>query len=476
MSTGWTLATNVTANTTGFEKGMGRVAKKTTAAQKAAKAFKVGLMAAGAALGAVTAIMKKSLEAYAVQERAEAQLTAALKSTGHAAGLTADEIKKFAAQRQGVTEFGDEATIAASSVLLSFTNIREGAFKPTMIAVQDLAARMGTDLQSATVQLGKALNDPVANLSALSKSGIQFSKDQKKMIFSLVETGDLLGAQKLILGELSTQFGGSATAAAQTYAGKMTQLSNKFGDLQESLGEKLVPELSLIVNFLSEAIDEAERLGILKTAVKMEKEPEMRKARLEDMTKEDLKNWEELDKAQKKNLQHLKEQRKATEKPGAISFISPAHAAADWARRREERARLDEKIGTKERAIRLNAASRERIKKELARPGHEQGIEDRRLDWEEKEKARTDRLHAKAQELNAGRSAEARAEVVADREHIARLEAEQDRLREQIANQERSESDRREDRDRALQLELLMKEQRDIAKQNLAALEKLRAA
>jgi len=78
--------------------------------------------------------------------------------------------------------------------------------------------------------------------------------------------------------------------------------------------------------------------------------------------------------------------------------------------------------------------------------------------------------------LNAADRAEARAEVVADREHIARLEEEQDRLREQIANNERTERERREDRDRSLQLELLIKEQRDLAKQNLAALEKLRAA
>ena len=124
----------------------------------------------------------------------------------------------------------------------------------------------------------------------------------------------------------------------------------------------------------------------------------------------------------------------------------------------------------------MNAERREKIKAELARPGHERDIADRKSDWEEKESGRTGRLHAKAQRMNAAERAEARDEVVADREHIARLEEEQDRLREQIADSERSESDRREDRDRALQLELLMKEQRDLAKQNLAALEKLRAA
>lgn len=468
MATGWTLATNVTANTAGFQKGMDRVQKKTTLAQKAQKAFKVGLMAAGAAMAGLAAIMKKSLEAYAVQERAEAQLDAALKSTENQAGLTADAIKEFAAARQGVTEFGDEATIAGASVLLSFTNIREGAFKPTMVAAQDLAARMGMDLQGAIVMVGKAMNDPIANLSAMSRAGIQFSEDQKKMIFSLVRTGDMLGAQKIILGELTTQFGGSATAAANTYAGKMQQLSNKFGDLQEKLGEKLVPELTLIVNFLSEAVSYAEKMGFLQGKADLKEEPEMRKARLEDMTKEDLKAWEKLDEVQKRNLQALKERR-------AETLTGEQRGALGW-RKREERKRLDEQIGTKERAIKMNKESREKIATELARPGHERDIEDRKSDWEAKEKVRTDEIHAKAQKLNEADRAEARAEVVADREHIARLEEEQDRLREQIANNERTDRDRREDRDRSLQLELLIKEQRDLAKQNLAALEKLRAA
>jgi len=464
MSTGWTLATNVTANTAGFEKGMGRVAKKTTAAQKAAKALKVGLSLAGAALGAVTAIMKKSLDAYAAQEQAEAQLTAALKSTGHAAGLTADEIKKFAAQRQGVTMFGDEATIAASSVLLSFTNIREGAFKPTMIAVQDLAARMGTDLQSATVQLGKALNDPVANLSALSKAGIQFSKEQKKMIFALVETGDMLGAQKLILGELSTQFGGSAAAAAGTYAGKMAILSNSFSDLGEKLGEKLAPELILIIRFLQEAIDTAQRLGILHVGAKKEVEPEMRKARLQDMTEEDLEQWEELDKVQKRNLQHLKTARRKTTEGWQRGVVGE--------RKLQERIQLDKQIKSKERAIEFNALKRERIRKEIADPEHQARIDKKA----EAQRKRNEEIQREADEKSAGKRDVQRGVIADQQEKIEQLEARQAELQKAIDATFASPEERREDRKRQIELNGMIKQQNEILKQQQTELDKLRAA
>ena len=67
--------------------------------------------------------------------------------------------------------------------------------------------------------MGKALNDPVANLSALSRSGIQFSDEQKAVIKSMAETGRLAEAQTLILDELNRQYGGSAEAAAKADGG-----------------------------------------------------------------------------------------------------------------------------------------------------------------------------------------------------------------------------------------------------------------
>ena len=182
----------------------------------------------------------KSIISLAIeQERVVKQLDAAIKSTGGSAGFTTKELQKMAAGFQEVTNFGDEAIISAQSILLTFTNLKDDVFPATTQAVLDLSERMGTDLKSSAIQLGKALNDPIANLSALSRSGIQFSEAQKATIKSLVETNRLADAQTLILKELDVQFGGSAKAARDTFGGAIKSLGNAFGDLLEGDGGNL---------------------------------------------------------------------------------------------------------------------------------------------------------------------------------------------------------------------------------------------
>lgn len=194
-----------------------------------------GLGTAIGALGLGLAF-KKIIDLTVEQERVTRQLDAAIKSTGGAAGFTTDELKKMAAGFQEVTNFGDEAILGMQSLLLTFTNLKGDILPATTMAVLDLSERMGTDLQSSALQLAKALNDPIANLSALSRAGIQFSKDQKEVIKSLWEAGQQAEAQKIILKELEVQFGGSAKAARDTFGGALKSLGNAFDDLLEGDG------------------------------------------------------------------------------------------------------------------------------------------------------------------------------------------------------------------------------------------------
>lgn len=200
------------------------------------KNLSIGLTAPLVAFGAL------SLKNWDTQAKAIAQVEAGIKSTGNAAGFTSAELQKMASTLQNSTLFGDEEILQKSTAqLLTFTNIAGVQFERTQKAALDLATRLNGDLQSATIQLGKALNDPVANLSALSRSGIQFSEDQKAMINSLVETNRLSEAQTLILDELNKQYGGAAEAAAKAGLGGMKQLANSLGDLTEDFG-KIIAE------------------------------------------------------------------------------------------------------------------------------------------------------------------------------------------------------------------------------------------
>ena len=145
--------------------------------------------------------------------------------------------------------FGDEEILKdATAQLLTFTNITGDQFAKSQEAALNLATRLDGDLKSASIMLGKALNDPVANLSAMSRAGIQFSADQKEVIKALAEGGDMAQAQSIILEELEKQYGGSAEAAAKAGTGGLKQLANAFGDLQEEFGK-------VIMDFMPPVID-----------------------------------------------------------------------------------------------------------------------------------------------------------------------------------------------------------------------------
>lgn len=234
----------------GFEKATGKSKRGLDKLEKSAKATGSSfsamkkILAGGIAIAGFRAVIGATVE----QERVIAQLEARLKSTKSVAGLTSKQLQGMAASLQKVTTFGDEATIGMQSLLLTFTRIRGPIFKQAQESILNVAVAMGTDLKSAAVQVGKALNDPILGITALSRSGITFTETQKETIKTMVKFGDIVGAQKIILGELETQFGGAARAARETFGGALTGLSNAFGDLLEGK------------TGLREATDEIERL------------------------------------------------------------------------------------------------------------------------------------------------------------------------------------------------------------------------
>ena len=152
-----------------------------------------------------------------------------------------------------------------TSQLLTFTNIAGEQFDRTQKAALDVTSRLfGVDasaesLRSTSIQLGKALNDPTANMGALSRSGIQFSAQQKEVIKNLQKTGNLAGAQTIILDELEKQYGGSAEAAAKAGAGGLKQFNNQMGDIVEEIGGFLLPIISKMANTFLKFIDFVKR-------------------------------------------------------------------------------------------------------------------------------------------------------------------------------------------------------------------------
>ena len=187
-------------------------------------------------IGTAVLALNKFISATVELENVQAQLAAGLKSTGGASGQTIESLNAHAAALQNLTTFSDEAIGAAQGIFLTFTKIAGDVFPAATAAATDLATRMGGDLNGAALQLGKALNDPIRGVSMLGRAGVQFSNEQRGMIANFVETNQLAKAQAVILGELQTQFGGSAEAARNTLGGALSGLRNAFDNLFEVSG------------------------------------------------------------------------------------------------------------------------------------------------------------------------------------------------------------------------------------------------
>lgn len=209
-----------------------------------------------AGLGVLRAV-RSIVSATAEQERAVAQLNQTLVSTGRFTEEASEALQKYARDLQRTSTFGDEAIISSQALLLTFTQLGGEVIPRAQRAVLDVATAMGTDLKSASLQVGKALNDPVRGLDALSRSGIQFSQTQRENIRSLVELGQVSEAQSIILAELETQFGGSARAARDTLGGAIQGLKNAFGDLLEGdTGGDGVRGATSAINELTETLND----------------------------------------------------------------------------------------------------------------------------------------------------------------------------------------------------------------------------
>ena len=210
-------------------------------------------------LDMVTGALTDAFAANEKQQQLDAQTTAAIKATGSAAGVTTKQVLDYAQSLGDATGIQHQNIQTGQNMLLTFTGIKNAVgagndiFNQATAAMTDMATKMaggaiptGEQMQTTSIQLGKALNDPIKGITALSKVGVSFTEDQKKQIKTMVEAGDTMGAQKVILAELNHEFGGSAEAFGKTDAGMKAIADNKMGDAIQKMIEP-VNKLAVIL-------------------------------------------------------------------------------------------------------------------------------------------------------------------------------------------------------------------------------------
>jgi hypothetical protein len=218
------------------------------------------LAVAGAAIVGVGAAIAKQAQSLARIERINAQTAQTIQSMGNVAGVSAKEVETLAGSLEALTATEAETIQEGANLLLTFKNITNQAgegndiFTQTTAVMVDLARAMGTSAAGEAIRLGKALNDPVKGIAALTRVGVSFTEQQKEQIKALATSGDLLGAQKIILAELQTQFGGSGAAYAKTFTGQLELMGHELGTIGEEATMSVMPALQGMVADLRELI------------------------------------------------------------------------------------------------------------------------------------------------------------------------------------------------------------------------------
>ena len=240
------LIVPLTLDTKNFTEGIEKAEKSTGNLVNGLSKVGGGLLAGGiglasAGIAGLTGLVYESTQGAMEAEKIQAQLNSVLESTGGISGMTADSVNDLATSLSEVTMFEDDTIVATENMLLTFTNLGSEVFPSVTEMALDMSQALGQDTKSSAMQLGKALNDPINGVTALTRVGVTFTEAQKEQIKVLQESGDIVGAQNVILGELQKEFGGSAKAAGATAQGGLTILMNKLGNIKDMIGSAVIP-------------------------------------------------------------------------------------------------------------------------------------------------------------------------------------------------------------------------------------------
>jgi hypothetical protein len=236
----------LSAKTRDFDRSMDKSHSKM---QTVGKAAGVAGLAIAAGLGAAAKI---GFDEMVEGQKVTAQTNAVLKSTGSVANVTAKHVAELGTAIMKKSGIDDEAVKSGENMLLTFKNIRNEAgagnkvFDEATKTLFDMSTALGTDASKSAIQLGKALNDPIKGISALARVGVTFTAAQKEQIKAMVESGNTMGAQKIILRELNSEFGGSAAALGKTLPGQINIAKESFKNIAGELVTGLLPAFTAL--------------------------------------------------------------------------------------------------------------------------------------------------------------------------------------------------------------------------------------
>ena len=167
--------------------------------------------------------LKRSVVAFAEEDRAANKLEASLRNLGLAYNTQA--IEDYLEQSEKATAISKDELSPAIAGLLSTTLDAEKSMRLLGLAM-DISSSTGKDLGSVTTALSRAFNGNYASLGKLQTA------------YTSAEL-EAMGFEESVTA-LNSQFAGAAKNNADTYAGKIDKMKIAFGDLAEEVGAGIV--------------------------------------------------------------------------------------------------------------------------------------------------------------------------------------------------------------------------------------------
>jgi hypothetical protein len=245
------LRAELSASIAQWQSDLGKAQDSLKGFQRTAASVSKNLESVGTKMSlAITAplalLAKAGLDEARQAREAMGQVEAALASTGGQSGKTAADLGKTAKVLQDLSTFDDDDILrGVTANLLQFGNIQGDVFDRAQKSIVNLSSRLGGDLQGAAIKVGRALQDPIKGMTALTRIGVSFTQDQQKQIKALVQNGRGLEAQGIILAELEKRFDGAGLAMRRAQPDAV--LAQSWRDFKETIGAiemELLPALT----------------------------------------------------------------------------------------------------------------------------------------------------------------------------------------------------------------------------------------
>lgn len=193
----------------------------------------------------IAKVIRDSNNAYKVQMENELKLTSHMKHRMNATDEEIQSVRELASAQQRLGVIGDEIQLAGAQQLTTYAK-QSSTLKTLIPAMNNLIAQTAgydASVGSATStadMLGRALN---GQYTSLKRMGVSFTEAQEQVL----KYGTESQKAAVLADAINSKVGNMNALLAQTPTGKLKQLQNEFGDLQEQLGATFQPLISAII-------------------------------------------------------------------------------------------------------------------------------------------------------------------------------------------------------------------------------------